>query len=427
VNAAWLRRGLSRARAALRSSEPDAPAAEPAAAPDLIRVQDLILAHDGAVHAARADAYFEGAEHNPYFWRKPFNDGGTVAELMRDFSQVVAHLDLFNDVELMDFGAGSCWSSRLFAYMGCSVTAVDVSAKALRAGEHIIAADPLRSQLDIRFLPYDGQTIGLADGSMDRIVCLDCFHHVSDPAGALAEFFRILRPGGIVAFSEPGPRHSMTSAAQFEMKTYGVIENDIVIADIWRTAQALGFADIKLSHATFPQLVDPATFDRLISAPPAAGLAVDRLAGDAHNHANKRCFFLYKPGTGQRAFDSRNNAGIAGAIHIDAEPRGRLLAGSAALSNTGVARWLTREGLRVGQVRLGVHHFAADGSLVTLDHARVDLGPEPVEPGQSRTIAFEIPIPSGGGYLDFDLVAEGVTWFETTGGKPARLGPFDQA
>jgi SAM-dependent methyltransferase len=409
-----------------RKSKAPAPAEAPPAA-DLIRVEDLIGAYDSATHVARADAYFKGAEANPFFWRKPFNDAAGASELMRNFSEILAHLDLYNGIDLMDFGAGTCWSSRLFAYMGCSVTAVDVSVNALRAGEHILGADPLRAELDIRFLAYDGETIGLGDESMDRIVCLDCFHHVADPASALAEFHRILRPGGVIAFSEPGPHHSLSSTSQYEMRTHGVIENDIVIADIWRIAQSLGFSDIKLSHATLPRLFDPATFDQLISASTPSKLAAAYLASDAPRQSNKRCFFLYKAGAGQQICDSRTSAGLAAAITITAERKDGVLVGSARLDNIGQARWLTQDGLRLGQVRLGAHHFSADGRLADLDYARFELGHEPVEPGQSRVVTFELSVPPSGGFLDIDLVAEGVIWFETAGSKPVRLGPFDPA
>src|SRR5204862_533437 len=46
-------------------------------------------------------------------------------------------------------------------------------------------------------------------------------------------------------FAEPGPRHSRTPLSQFEMRTYGVIENDVDIHAIWRTARTCGFRDLK--------------------------------------------------------------------------------------------------------------------------------------------------------------------------------------
>jgi SAM-dependent methyltransferase len=42
----------------------------------------------------------------------------------------------------------------------------------------------------------------LADDSLDMIFCHQTFHHVPDPEGAALEFYRVLRPGGVLLFSE---------------------------------------------------------------------------------------------------------------------------------------------------------------------------------------------------------------------------------
>jgi ubiquinone/menaquinone biosynthesis C-methylase UbiE len=58
------------------------------------------------------------------------------------------------------------------------------------------------------FLPYDGQTLPVADASVDRIVLYDAFHHIPNQERLLREMRRVLRPDGIVAMSEPGRGHS---------------------------------------------------------------------------------------------------------------------------------------------------------------------------------------------------------------------------
>lgn len=45
---------------------------------------------------------------------------------------------LFPGVRILDFGAGTCWMSRLLAMLGCNVTAVDVSRKALEVGDKFL-------------------------------------------------------------------------------------------------------------------------------------------------------------------------------------------------------------------------------------------------------------------------------------------------
>jgi hypothetical protein len=67
-------------------------------------------------------------------------------------------------------------------------------------------------------------------------------------------------------------------------------------------------------------------------------------------------------------------------------------------------------------VRLGAQLCAADGSLIDLDFARADL-PRPLEGGTTADIQLKLKqLPKPGRYtLKFDLVSEGVEWFEKCG------------
>ncbi len=46
----------------------------------------------------------------------------------------------------------------------------------------------------------------LADGTCDAVIAADVLYHVEDDAAALAEFFRVLRPGGVVILNLPAYR-----------------------------------------------------------------------------------------------------------------------------------------------------------------------------------------------------------------------------
>lgn len=76
-------------------------------------------------------------------------------------------------------------------------------------------------------------------------------------------------------------------------------------------------------------------------------------------------------------------------------------------------------------VRLGAQLCREDGSLINLDFARSRL-PGPIGPGQSADIAIDLPpIAERGRYqLKFDLVSEGVEWFEKCG-SPTTVTPLD--
>ena len=73
-------------------------------------------------------------------------------------------------------------------------------------------------------------------------------------------------------------------------------------------------------------------------------------------------------------------------------------------------------------VRLGAQLCASDGSVTNRDHARAWL-PRTLGPDESVKVAIDVPTPeSSGRYaLKFDLVCEGVNWFENCGSETTTM------
>jgi MoaA/NifB/PqqE/SkfB family radical SAM enzyme len=67
-------------------------------------------------------------------------------------------------------------------------------------------------------------------------------------------------------------------------------------------------------------------------------------------------------------------------------------------------------------VRLGAQLGAADGTLIERDYARAWL-PRTLQAGDETDVAIEVPAPASSGRytLKFDLVSEGIDWFERCG------------
>jgi hypothetical protein len=84
--------------------------------------------------------------------------------------------------------------------------------------------------------------------------------------------------------------------------------------------------------------------------------------------------------------------------------------------NTGAAAWRPSTRSGIGHVTCGVQLLDRSMRLVGRDHHRVPL-PRAIEPGATLTLTFGCPMPAEAGQygLKFDLVAEGITWFETSG------------
>jgi SAM-dependent methyltransferase len=195
-----------------------------------------------------AENYFARLTDWTYHLAKPFCSFEDTPQLLINFAVVLQGLELCQGLTVLEFGAGTCWAARMLTQLGCKVIACDVSAAALEIGRELYRRNPPAGDRPApEFLLFDGHRFDLADASVDRVICLDAFHHVPNPGEVLAELGRVLAPGGFAGFAEPGPEHSKSAQSQYEMRTAGVIENDIRIEEIWRLAQQAGFTDLKLA------------------------------------------------------------------------------------------------------------------------------------------------------------------------------------
>ena len=74
-------------------------------------------------------------------------------------------------------------------------------------------------------------------------------------------------------------------------------------------------------------------------------------------------------------------------------------------------------------VRLGAQLVRPDGTLIDLDYARARL-PGDLAPGAAVDVPIDVPVPENPGKyaLKFDLVSEGVDWFENCGSPTVTRG-----
>ena len=383
----------------------------------LIDVRDLIARYSAAEHVARADAYFASMPDNPLLLRKPFFGLRDTPANLYGVAEVLNRLRPFPGAVVLDFGAGTGWLSKALAYIECQPIAMDVSAAALAIGRRAFEADPVAAGLSIDWRTYDGETIPLNDESVDRIICYDSFHHVADQAATLREFYRVLRAGGRVVFHEPGPDHSKAPVSQFEMRHHDVIENDIVLEDIWREAEAIGFTGLLIAPASpVGASLTLTSYNRLRAGQPTPEDTASLLAAVQSGADNLRIFSIDK---GEPVLDSRHGQGLAGEFKVWLTEIGATkLQGRAQVTNTGHVRWRGSV-VEAGGVFLGVKLLDAGRGP---DFGRVWLSENGIEPGESVEVEFTLPIPDAlPAKMVFDLVSEMVTWFETLGSTPVII------
>lgn len=215
---------------------------------DPINPQTLIDDYSLNEHLEFADNYFKDREEHGYLYQKPFHSAVDSGDLLCNIGQLFEGLNLRAGMKVLDFAAGSCWLSKILIEFGCEVTSCDASEKALKIGKRLFEKYPPihNAPHPPKFKVFTGEHFDEPDESFDRIIVNDAFHHVPNTKEVLNEFYRLLKPDGLLGMSEPGRYHSQTEASQFEMKTYHVIENDFVLETIWNEAKTVGFDQIRI-------------------------------------------------------------------------------------------------------------------------------------------------------------------------------------
>jgi len=384
-----------------------------------IDVRKLIASTSIEALNRTAEEYFAGLENWEHHLAKPFALATDSPQLLISLGAVLQGLQLAPGMTVLEYGAGTGWLARYLTQLGCRVILLDVASTALEIARELYAKQPVIGERpEPQFLVFDGRRIELPDASVDRILCFDSFHHAPNPDEVLREFGRVLKPRGIAAFAEPGPRHSTTPQSQYEMRTYGVIEADIDIHAIWDAAKRLGFIDVKLAAFNVPPFhVSLSDYDNLLSGGDVLGRWAEAAKSFLHD---ARTFFLTK--AGNEELDSRRAEGLRAVIETTLGPvrAGEPIPVHVTVRNTGKAKWLDSHEPH-GGVALGCHLHDAEGHLVNLDYARTVL-PFALDPGHE--VSFDAtfpPLAAGTWILELDCVAEKVAWFAQTGSTPTRI------
>jgi len=214
-----------------------------------------------------------------------------------------------------------------------------------------------------------------------------------------------------------------------EMKNYGVLENDIDVMEIFALAKEVGFSrasckllnNMELTLQEYNRLRDNPGEGTLAPAETGA-LEKNILSNIRQTMTDKTIFFLYN---GDFLPDSRGHDGLSHVIHIEGSEFETSLAEplnvDVTISNNGTARWLTDNVYGVGVVNLGTHLYDEGGNLLALDFSRNALAADVLPHQEVRTTAV-LQFPSRGMFtVAFDLVSEGVSWFEIFGSEPKAV------
>src|SRR5207302_421197 len=148
-------------------------------------------------------------------WEQRYEKPAFKARL-RAFEACLAGHDLHGR-DWLDAGCGSGTMARYLAAAGVHVFGVDAAEEMIamaRALAPQVVGNEDEHSPHLRF--EHSATIAhlpLADQSLDGILCSSVLEYVADPAACLAEFARVLRPGGLLIVSVAN-RNSLVRRAQ---------------------------------------------------------------------------------------------------------------------------------------------------------------------------------------------------------------------
>jgi ubiquinone/menaquinone biosynthesis C-methylase UbiE len=100
--------------------------------------------------------------------------------------------------QLLEVGAGTGWWSRILARRGFSVTALEPSA----AMRHVGAA---RESEPIEWVVGTAERLPVADEAFDVVLLMTVLEFLSSPERAIAEAWRVVRPGGTLVVGHLDP------------------------------------------------------------------------------------------------------------------------------------------------------------------------------------------------------------------------------
>jgi 2-polyprenyl-6-hydroxyphenyl methylase/3-demethylubiquinone-9 3-methyltransferase len=142
--------------------------------------------NDLSIYDAYANHWWDGSQR----WLR------TLQNLVPARLEYFDHIADWRGKAVLDLGCGGGFMAEALAQRGPAVIGIDPAEKAIA----IARSHGASQNRSIKYLVGMGETLPLADGSMDYVVCVDVLEHVADLGEVINEVHRVLRPGGVFLF-----------------------------------------------------------------------------------------------------------------------------------------------------------------------------------------------------------------------------------
>jgi len=192
---------------------------------------------DPALAAVRADAFGTDIGQNSWV---------TTDE----YDHFSAWLGIASGHHVLEVASGSGGPALHLARLtGCRVTGIDRNPLGVEHATRAAAAAGAAER--VRFTSADATArLPFDDGAFDALVCVDSMNHLPDRPAALAEWRRVLRPGGRALFTDPvvitGPVTNEELALRSSIGTFLFVPREVTVHFI----NAAGFTIVREEDRT---------------------------------------------------------------------------------------------------------------------------------------------------------------------------------
>jgi 2-polyprenyl-6-hydroxyphenyl methylase/3-demethylubiquinone-9 3-methyltransferase len=146
----------------------------------------VVKRNDLSIYDAHADHWWDGSQR----WLR------TLQNLVPARFEYFDRIADWRSTTVLDLGCGGGFMAEALSRRGAAVVGIDPAEKAIA----IARSHGASQNRSIKYLVGVGETLPLADGSMDYVVCVDVLEHVADLGQVINEVHRVLRPGGVFLF-----------------------------------------------------------------------------------------------------------------------------------------------------------------------------------------------------------------------------------
>ena len=159
-------------------------------------------------HAKTLPAYIPETAFGDWFLQTPTWDVHVLEVALRDLEPMMPARRASYPV-VVDVGCGWGGSLRKLneRFKPERLVGFDIAPKMVEAATREAARVRTAGGGTAEVVKADSAALPLSDASVDLLFCHQTFHHLVDQDAAIAEFFRVLKPGGTLLFAESTRRY----------------------------------------------------------------------------------------------------------------------------------------------------------------------------------------------------------------------------